>query len=422
MNILKTISAVALAVAVTAYAEDKPTAATDTFINRLVAEAVSKHPKIEAAQARTRAAFAAIGVVRLWEDPEIGLGATAASRSYREGNGDIAVGFSQMLPRRGLYDAQKRKATSEQKAQSEEQRMTANELGLAVAQSVIELALADDALALQGEELQWLDTIVKTARERAKNPAGNAVEPLRMESELALRTQKREAAERQRSKYAQALNLLLGRDPRASWPALTLPDNGVPATSAPSLRAKLEGGNPRLVSLRHQIDAARAEADAARAKRKPVFSVGVDTSTYSGGGFFDAMPYVKMTIPLFNRSTYQADIARAEQLRFAAQYDLAAQERELATQLNSLLTEAENGQRLATAYKSEVLPMIEKTVEAIQNAWISSKATLLEVLDSRRVLIDARQEQKRAIATEHASLAAITALTGGFSPPKGKQP
>lgn len=402
--------------ALTTYAEDKPISATSPFIERLVTEAVSKHPKVNAAKNRTLAASSAVGAIRLWEDPEIGLGATAASRVYREGNGDIAVGVSQMLPRRGLYEAQRRKAVAEQQAQKAEQSMTANELGLAVAQAALELALADDVLALQTEELRWFDTIVTAARERAKNPDASAVESLRMESELALRTQKREAAQRQRKQYATTLNLLLGRESQAPWATLTLPmEGGAASPRALSFLARLESKNPRLAGLRHQIEAAGAEADAAREKRKPALSVGVDTNTYSRGGFFDAMFTVKVTLPWFNSPAYKADIARAEQLRSAARSDLDAASRELATQLNSMLTEAQNGQRLADAYRNDVLPKTEKTVAAIQNAWVSSKATLLEVLESRRLLLESRQEQARAIASQNAALAAITALTGGFT-------
>lgn len=421
MNLLNTLSAGALALAVTAYAEDKPITATSPLIERLVAEAIGKHPKVNAAKSRTQAASSTVGAIRLWEDPEIGLGITAAPRVYREGNGDIAMGVSQMLPRRGLYDAQRRKAMAEQQAQRAEQSMTANELGLAVAQAVLELALADDVLALQTEELRWLDTIVTSARERAKNPDASAVESLRLESELALRTQKREAAQRQRKQYASTLNLLLGRDAQAPWTVLTLPKpNSSAASNSLSLRARLESKNPRLAGLRHQIEAAGAEADAAREKRKPALSVGVDTNTYSGGGFFDAMFSVKVTMPWFNSPAYKADIARAEQLRSAARSDLDAASRELATQLNSMLTEAENGKRLADAYRSDVLPKTEKTVAALQNAWVSSKATLLEVLESRRVLLESRQEQVRAVASQHAALAAISALTGGFITPYAK--
>ena len=56
-----------------------------------------------------------------------------------------------------------------------------------------------------------------------------------------------------------------------------------------------------------------------------------------------------------------------------------------------------------------------QALATLQNAWVSSKATLLEVLDARRLLLDARQEQKRALAARHAASYALSALIGGLT-------
>jgi len=64
-----------------------------------------------------------------------------------------------------------------------------------------------------------------------------------------------------------------------------------------------------------------------------------------------------------------------------------------------------------------VLPKTEKTVETLQNAWVSSKATLLEVLEARRALLQARQEQKRALAAQNVATQALSALTGSLVTP-----
>ncbi len=400
----------------------QPAVLTSGYLNHLIAESISKHPKIEAAEARSQAAFQAIRAVRLWQDPELGLGATAARRSMRQDDGDIRVGFDQTLPRRGLYNAEKRRATAEHLMQSAEKLVTANELGLAVSQTAIELALADDTLSFQEQEIHWLETSVRTAQERSKNPDGTAAESLRLESELAVRAQKWESAKRQRAQLAKTLNILLLRDPASSWPELALPDKDIQRTSASTLQAELEKNNPRLIALRHQVEAAQAVTDAAKENRKPVFSVGVETNTYSGGDFRDAMLMIKMSLPWFNRSAYKADIAQAENLKRAAAGDLSAEAREFYAQLTLLLTEAENSSRLAAAYRSDVIPKSLMAVTSTENAWVSSKATLTEVLDSRRALLEARQEQKRAAAAQQAALQSLSAITGTLVKIKEEQP
>ncbi len=413
------LSALALALALTAHAEDASTPTSSVFINRLIQEAVTTHPSIEAAQARTQAATSAIGAVRLWQDPQLGLGGMFASQINRQGNGDLIAGIDQMLPRPKLYQAEKRRAIAEQQVQQATRRQTANELALSVAQAVLELALADEVVRLQTENVSWLQTIVKTAGERAKSPDATATESLRLESELAVQTQTLAAAKRQRSQYATTLNLLLGRSVERDWQALSLPVKAQDVSSAAALKVRLERNNPRLDALRHQVEGAQAEADAAREKRKPAFTVGVQVNSYSQGNSGDVMTMLTlgMNLPWFNRSVYKADIARAESLRSAAQSDLAVEQRLLYTQITSMMTQAENNRRLAEAYTSEVLPKAEKTVETLQNAWVSSKATLLEVLEARRALLQARQEQKRALAAQNVAAQALAALTGSLATP-----
>lgn len=401
---------------------DPPAALDAGYLNNLMNEAVTKHPKIEAAEARSRAATQAIHAVRLWQDPELGLGITAADRSMRQDEGDIRVVFDQMLPRQGLYQAEKRRATAGQKMQVAERQASANELALVVAQTAIEVALADDTLRLQEEELRWLETSVKTAQERARNPDATSVEPLRLESELAVRFQKWETAKRQRAQMAKTLNLLLLRDPESTWPVLTLADQQTRPVSAAALRTELEKNNPRLLAMRHQVEAAQAETDAAKEKKKPVFSMGVETNIYSGGDFRDAMFMIKMSLPWFNRSAYKADIAQAENLKRAAEGDLLSQTLEFHNQLNGLLTEAENNARRSEAYQTKVIPKSQLAVESMENAWISSKATLTEVLDARRALLEVRQEQKRAAAAQQAALQSISAITGSLVKNRGGQP
>lgn len=419
MHTFLRIHFVALLLAVSAQADDSSTRVTPDYIKRLIGEAVASHPSVEAAEARSQAATSAISAVRLWEDPQLGLGATAARRSMRMDDGDIMVGLDQMLPRKGLFRAEKRRATAEQQVQQATRQQTEAELGLTVGQTVLELALADELIRLQSENLVWLKTIVGIAEERAKNPDASATESLRLESELALRTQSLASLKRQRVQYAATLNLLLGRAEDTTG-TLALDNSPSKLTNAIALRERLEQNNPQLAAMRHQAEGAQAEADASREKRKPVISVGVETNTYSGGDFRDAMFAVRVTLPWFNRSVYQADINRAESLRDATLGDLAAQQRELYTQLITLITEAQNNQELFDSYSEEVLPKTEKAVETTQNAWVSSKATLLEVLDARRLLLDAQAEQKRALASRHVADQALIAITGGHLQQTGK--
>ena len=381
----------------------------DDWLSAIRAEARRKHPTVEAARARLAATAAGVRAVRLWDDPELGLGFMAARLSMRKDDGDIRAGVEQRLPRPGLYTAMKSKAEAEQRAQEAEVMAAEAMLGMETAKSALELALADEALALEVQQVEWVKEMAANSRERAKDPMASAAEALRVESELAQERQKLAAMLREREQRARQLNLLLGRPAAYPWANLSLP--GI--ATAPELRtllARLSEANPRLQALRHLASAADAETTIARRERLPSVMLSVDTSSYSGGDFRGATFGVKVSLPWFNSHVYRANEERAAALASAAQHDLAAKERELQAQVIAASTEARNAAQQAAAFSSEVIPAASKAAEAVSNAWVSSKATLLEVLEARRSLLTVRLEERRFIAAHRAALETLRAL------------
>ncbi len=382
---------------------------SDEWLAGLRAEARRKHPTVEAARARLAAAAAGVRAVRLWDDPEMGFSLTAARLSYRRDNGDIGLGIEQRLPRPGLYTAMKTKAEAEQRAQAAEVMAAEAMLGMETAKAALELALADDALALEMQQVEWVKQMAANAREKTKDPTTGTAEALRAESEFLQEAQKFAAMRREREQRARQLNLLLGRPTAQPWGNLSLP--GI--ASAPELQtllARLSSANPRLQSLRHLVSAADAQIVATRRERLPGVMLSVDTMTYSGGNFSDAIFGVKVSLPWFNNHIYRANEERAAALANAAQRDLAATERELQAQAIAAFTEARNAAQQADVFAKEIIPAASKAAEAVNSAWLSSKATLIEVLEARRSLLSVRLEERRFLAAHRAALETLRAL------------
>ncbi|RYD38155.1 MAG: TolC family protein [Verrucomicrobiaceae bacterium] len=394
-----------------------PAPVSSAWISSLTAEALKIHPQAEASRARILAARRALDAVPLWQDTVTGIGFMAADRSMRRDDGDVTLSVEQPLPRLGLYRAGKNRAAAEASMQQAEEGATANEIGLAIARMVTDLALTDEVIRLQAAEVGWMRTLVGTAQERSKNPDSTAVEVLRLESELALLTQNQDTLVRQREQLVQSLNLILLKPARTSWARTALPVRaaGTPL-SADALRAEMERRNPKLLALRQAVAVAGADVETARQQGRPSVSVGVEANAWSGGDLRSSMFMLKFSLPWLNRKSWQAETARRGELRQAAQKDLEAGRLELATLLTELLTVAENQSRLAASYQAEVIPRAEKSLQALQNAWISSQATLPEVLEAQRLLLSARQSQKRATAAWFATLQQLSALSGAFTP------
>jgi len=380
------------------------------YLDALRQEVRTNHPTVAAAQARVQAAEAGVRAVRLWEDPMAGLGFMAADRMMRMDDGDIMFGVEQVLPRPKLYEARKARAGAERAIFEAETRSAALALETLVGQAAIELALVDEMLAIQTNQLAWLESMAANALEKLKDPMANASEPLRLESEVAQERQKIDNTQRLRTRLVRQLNILLGRGTDDAWPALRLPESAALTPTLAEELLRLYQANPMLQALLNTAEAAKADIEIARRERGPIFSVGVDSSVYSGGDFRQATVGAKVTLPWFNNSVYRANTERALRQQAAAEKDAEALARRLRGEAVAAHTEAETAARQAKTFSEEVIPRATKAVESTQNAWISSKASILEVLDARRSLLSSRLEERRSVAAHRAALEMLRSI------------
>jgi outer membrane protein TolC len=391
-------------------AEERSQTVDARFLDQLRAEVRTNHPSAAAAQARILAAEAGARSVRLWEDPVAGFGVMAAERDMRRDDGDLIFSLEQVLPRKRLFEARKARALAERSVREAEARSVILTLEEEAAKSAIELAFADETLAVQTNQLKWIESIAANARERVKDPGASASEALRMEGELAKEKQAIQSTARTRKRLARQLNILLGREPDQSWPPLKLP----PAPAAPSpLNSDLDqllASNPRLQALVGTVEAARAEVSVVKREQRPVLSVGIDSSVYSGGDFRQATVGAKVSLPWFNRSVYRANIERSQRDEIAASRELDALSRDLRGRAVAAHTEAENAALQALTLSGEVIPRMEKAAQSTEGAWITLKASLLEVLDARRALLSARLEERRSVAAYGASFETLRSI------------
>ena len=383
----------------------------DGFLSALRGEAARAHPAAAAAKLRANAASQDVRSVRLWNDPTVGLSFMAADGMMRHDDGDLIVGFEQVLPRPGLFAANRDKAEAMRRAEVENSRASSLEVGAMAARNAIELALTDESVSLQESQIQWLNTMTENARQRAANPDSSSVEALRLESELTRETQILEAAKRTRESMAQKLNLSLGRPLESPWPLLKLPAAPPPVPVAAAEIARISHANPKVRAMKETASVAKADTRITERERLPEVSVGVDTALYSGSGDFRSTTLgVKMSLPWFNDSSYSAKTNAARIREKSATADVETLRREIAANVLSAVTDAANAAAQARAYSGEVHERTLNARQAIEAAWISSKAPLSDLLESNRMLFSIRLEQRRFIAMEQAALEDLNLL------------
>jgi outer membrane protein TolC len=126
----------------------------------------------------------------------------------------------------------------------------------------------------------------------------------------------------------------------------------------------------------------------------PTSVVGAQGRNYSGNGDFrQAEVMLGFTFPWGNAGKYRADRERADALTLTAEQEAADYALELQEEIHLLTVRIDAARREALLYQDEIVPRSERALESAQAAWISNRGLFLEVLDARRMLLDARLMQ-----------------------------
>lgn len=381
------------------------------LLSRLRLEAANKHPSAETGKHLAAAAGHEARAVRLWDDPMVGLGFMGAQEMMRADDGDVMVGFEQALPKPGMFDAERRRMEAMRRAEVENAGNAALVAGAEAARAAIELALADESIGLQQAQIEWMTAMVENAKQMAADPMGSGTDALRMETELAKEQQMLDAARRSREGFARKLNLTLGRPLESGWPALKLPATAPPVPIARAEIARIPHANPKVRAMREMAAAANAETRIADRERLPEVAVGLDAQLYSGTGDIKSTTLgVKLSLPWFNDSSYQAKIDAAKSRELAAGSNVETMKREIAGMVVMAVAEAGNAAAQARAYAGEIHDKALKARQTTEAAWISSKVPLSDLLDASRILFSIRLEERRMIAMQLSALEELQTL------------
>jgi outer membrane protein TolC len=388
---------------------------TSGFLIGLRQEISSQHPTILGAAARIAAAQAAVRTVRLWEDPMVGFGYMSGDEELVADDGDLGFGVEIPLPRFGLVKARRAKAQAEVFLAESSREQVLIELQRVAALSAIEIALYDDLVSIEGLEQEWLEKMAATALEKSKDPMANASEVLRFESESARQQQKIETYKLQRAQLAEQLNLILGRQGEKGWEMLRLSSESEPIPSAEALREGLVR-NPLVRKAEASAQIADRDVEIAKAESSPALAVVADSSFYSGSGYRQTTVGVQVSLPWFNEPSYRASRQSAAVAAGAARHEADGVLRDVEFEAVAARTQAQSAFQTARRFQKDVIPRMAKAMESTESAWVSSRASVIDVLDARRSLLAARVEEKRAQAEGLASLERLRALSpGAFS-------
>ncbi len=383
------------------------------LVNVLANTLLTNHPALLAAGARAEAAAANLGSVRTWEDPTVILGGMFAEAMMRAEDGDLLYGVEQKLPLFGRPRAQRQMAARDWDVMRADREALFQRLRSDLAKALFRAAYAQRAAEIGAEDLVWLAAMVRTAEDRYRLGDLPQTHLLRLENEYARRA---DAVTTDRRRVAEALaevNRGLGQAIDTPWPQLDLP----PVADAVSYDDRLVGlavaNEPFLAVLREKVRLAEAAVEATRRTRHPEVALGAEGRNYSGNGEFrQAMVTVSLTLPWINGGKYRQDVRRESARRAAAEFDLADQELAVREEVRRLTVGLDAARREALLHRDQIQPRAEQALESARASWLANRAMFLDVMEARRLVLEARLTYARAVSEQYQLLSELVLCCG----------
>ncbi len=383
----------------------EPVVITSALVEKLAAEARTNHPAVRAAEARAEAARLNASAVRVWEDPMAKVGVMGADVERRRDDGDLQFGVEQKLPLFGKPTAARRMAETEATTEKHQVEFRAHQLRREITAQLMKLALADRIAALGRIDLAWLDALVENTETRFRNATGSQLEVLQAQNERARRANALRTAETNAWYERAALNRLVARKLDSPWPDYLLPGVAGALPAAHELVRHAFSSAPQLRVMRSGIRQAQSALEVTERARFPDLSAGVEVRQYSGNGNVrEGTVMLSMSLPWANRARYRADIRREEAKVEAARRDVEDMEWGISDEITRLAAQIDSARREALLYRDDITPRSEQALATANAAWASGRAMLRDVLEGRRMLIEAQTMQARAVAEQYTML------------------
>ncbi len=380
-----------------------------TSLHDYLDRAQTANPDLQSFAARYEAARARIPQAASLPDPMLQISRFVESVQTRTGPQKNIIGLSQRLPWFGRLSGRERMATAEAEAVHHAFQARQLMLAQAVGLGFFDYAYQGKAIELTAQNLALLGKLVPQVEERVRT-GGDLNALLRLQVELGKLRDRLASLTQQRPQLSARLAALLAipSDELLPWPDWT-PEARSELLTLPnpiSLLATLDASNPELLLLERKIASASAQTELARLETRPDFTVGlsyiqvgrpvVNPLTPDAGKDPWALTFA-VNLPLWNGRTSGV---RQEALanKRAAESELTNRRNLLRADAKSALASLQDAHRRVHLYQDDLLLLARQAADITRISYAGNRATLLELIDSERSLLDLDLQLWRAEA------------------------
>ncbi len=337
-------------------------------------------------------------------------GATITKGKFSWNTSSLTLGNDPMTDLKwpGKLDAAARQSL--QTAQAAGQRFFESkfELRNKVLQAYDDYALTAALIRLEELNAQLLELTASTTSLRNQTGAASLGDTLKARDEVDLSNNDLAMLRSQLPSQAAAINALVGRAPQAALPAPTeLPAQRSVVYDEEEIIQLASRNNFELSAL--ALDAgARAEAvRQARLQYVPDFNVSVSTDL---AGVAQSL-IGQATVPLLRYEAINAAIAQAEANLRASEAARHQTARDLVARIITDSAAIKDADRQINLFQNTVLPRQREAADLERSAYENGRASLLELLESERSLIEVERLADRSRTLRENELADLESIT-----------
>jgi outer membrane protein TolC len=336
------------------------------------------------------------------------------------------LGVSQMFPWFGKRSLERNAAGGMARAQYEEFQAEKLRIFYEIKESYFEYYYLGREIAVTEENLKLLQYMEQVARTKYESGQEDQQAVIKIQVETGNLEDRLLTLRDSARPLVAKTNAALGRpsDAPILWPKEI--SNESIDLSSEEFRAVLGQTSPELRAKSLLAETERISIERSRKEYYPDVEIGVswmneEMMTMSGQERKDlATGMISISLPLW-RSKYGAGVREAEARHEAAVREREDSENRLTSDLAMALYEYRDSERKIDLYKNTLIPKARQSLDVSNEAFISGKASSLDVIDAERVLLDFQLSYERALVDRAVKIAEIEMLVGTEIPRVGKE-